>query len=110
MRLILGNRGSGKTTTAIKEANLLTSYGVKVAFIVPYKDHEQNLRAKGLKQIIPVYTVAEAQEDEAVINKNVLFFDDLSGILHSLFKHKDFRAFCATADLEKCEILGSKGE
>ena len=100
MRLILGNRGSGKTTTAIEEANLLNAYDIKVAFIVPYKDFEETLRAKGLDKTIPVYSVAEAKDKN--LTDYILIFDEVEGILHALIRCK---AIGATADLENSVII-----
>ena len=101
MRLILGNRGTGKTTKAIEEANLLDSYGVKVAVIIPYKDFEKTLRTKGLKRDIPVYSINEIKDKN--LTDYILIFDEVEGILRALILCK---AICATADLENSMIIG----
>ena len=100
MRLILGNRGTGKTTTAVEEANLLNAYDRKVAFIVPYKDFEQTLREKGLNSDIPVYSISEIKDKNLI--DYILIFDEIEGILRSLIRCK---AIGATADLENSVIV-----
>ena len=100
MRLILGNQGSGKTTTAIEEANLLDAYDRRVAFIVPYKDFEKTLREKGLNSNIPVYSINEIKDKNLI--DYIFFFFLVEGILRSLIRCK---AIGATADLENSVIV-----
>lgn len=100
MRLILGSKGSGKTTKAIGEANLLDKYSIKVAFIVSHTDYEKVLREMGLNKNIPVYSVYGAKSKD--LHDYILIFEELECILRSMFRCQNI---CVTADGDNSEFL-----
>ena len=101
MKKILGYRGTGKTTRVINDANVLHSYGVKVAFITPLLCREKFLREKGLDAGIPIYLVDKATSS-VDLKDYILFFDDLEGLFQSMFHCKNI---CVTVGLEDAVLL-----
>lgn len=99
MKKILGYRGTGKTTRAINDANVLHSYGVKVAFVTPLLSRGEFLREKGLEAGIPIYLVGTSSID---FRDYILFFDDLEGLFQSMFHCKNI---CVTVGLEDAVLL-----
>ncbi len=89
MRTITGTRGSGKTVTLAREANLLHSYGERCVFIVKTKDFEDILRHAGLNRDIPVITLTEYNRDKAEYIDYYIFIDEIEILLHQMFRGKN---------------------
>lgn len=63
MRIITGNRGSGKTVELVKEANTLAAQGHKVIMITSHKVFEEIFKNYGLSDKVQVVTFKEYQRN-----------------------------------------------